>query len=156
LCRGLSSVSWTSTRASQIFGDGESVDSSPGSDDGSRNGDGSGDNPNDSGSSTPVGAIAGGVVGGVAFIALAGALFWFWKRRRTQNDVAHEKDGAPIMNDHSQSELAGSPLSMGTSYKAPYSADSRSPPAEMPSAAALNAELPQYNERPAVRHEMQG
>lgn len=73
-----------------------------------------------------------------------------------KNDVAHEKDGAPIANDYSQSELAGTPLSMGTSYRAPYSAGSRSPPADMPSAAILNAELPQFNERPAVRHEMQG
>ncbi|KAF6832605.1 kelch repeat protein [Colletotrichum musicola] len=64
----LESVEWSSPQVKELF-----LSEKPKDD--------PNDDPKDE-KTTPVGAIVGGVVGGVAAIALAGAVFWFMRRRK--------------------------------------------------------------------------
>ncbi|VDC01089.1 unnamed protein product [Peniophora sp. CBMAI 1063] len=62
--------------------------------------------PSESKKSTPVGAIVGGVVGGVAGLALlAGAVFWWWRRkhpRRSASPMLEPFDGDKLVDPNYQ------------------------------------------------------
>lgn len=165
LRRGLSTVTWSTDKAKDVFGndEGGSSGSGSGDDNGSNSGISPGNETSQDGSSpssTPVGAIAGGVVGGVAAIALFAVAGWFW-RKKAKARAGTAAEGGYKRAHESASELAGSrsPFSPTPSaYKPGYSVDASSPdPMELPTRDFQHTELPsQLNERPLVRHELQG